>query len=244
METASIGEGREPDAPARERRARFSALGSAVYGTVLAAAIVVAVVGLGLLRPDPAIGVSVAADIPPLVLTSDPPGTVHTLTPGETTLWNVGVTLHRMPASRLVGILTAAGGLASGEANVTTDVELRGCTTAWEGTACTGTERVILPPTATDALTGAADTLTEPSQPIPANVWVQARVTPAVDAPEETSGELQLRLTVDASGADATGGGDLAATGGQPPMGAALLGVAAVAGGFAIVGLARRRRHG
>lgn len=219
-------------------RGRFSV---ALYSCGLAAAILLAVVGLALLRPVPAIGASVAAGEPPLVLTADPASTVHALTPGETSLWDVGVTVGRMPVSKLVGVLTASGGLVSGAARVPTEVELRGCTAAWDGSLCTRAERVILPATSTDALPDAVEALTDPSRPIPANVWVQARVTLASDAPNGTSGQVLLRLTVDASGADADD--ELAATGGQPSLSAALLGLAAVAGGFAILGLARSRRR-
>ncbi|GAB3801727.1 hypothetical protein GCM10028798_17910 [Humibacter antri] len=219
-------------------------IGAASYCVVLAAAVIVAVVGFGLLRPEPAIGESAAGDLPPLVLTSDPPGTIHTLTPGATALWNVGVTLRRMPVGRLVGVLTASGSLGSGATRIPVDVELVGCSVGWAGTACAGAERVILPTTPTDALRGEAGALTDPSHPIPANVWVQARVTLAADTPAATSGQVRLRLTVDASGADEAGSSELAATGGRSPLGAALLGAAAVAGGFAVVGLARRRRHG
>ena len=243
MATTSIGKVRTRDGPApAPGRLAFNV--TTISVAVLAAAFVVAVVGFGLLRPEPAIGDTVAADIPPLVLTGDPPGTVHTLTPGETALWNVGVTLNRMPVSALVGILTASGGLASGDGQVLVDVELRTCTAARDGTSCPGDERVILPTTPTGALVGVANALTDPSRRIPANVWVQARGTPAANAPEGTSGRLQLRLTVDAAGADGGGSGELAATGGQPPIGAALIAVAAVAGGSAVVGLARRRRRG
>lgn len=211
---------------------------------VLAGAAVLAVVGLGMLRSSPALGAPVTDAVPPLVLAGDPPGTVHALSPRAPALWNVGVTLHRMPVSTLVGILTAHGGLSSADLPVATRVELLGCSEAWNDAACPGGERVIVPVTSTDALPAAAAALADPTHPVPANLWVQARVTMAADAPGDTSGRLDLRLTVDAFGADAAPGDQLAATGGSSPLGAGLLAIAAVSAGLTVSAMLRRRPHG
>lgn len=210
---------------------------------VLAISGLTAVLGFGALRPAAALGQGPSDSPPALVLAGDPPGTVHRLTRDSPALWNVGVTLHRMPVSTLVGILTADGALTASDGSVPTQVELLGCATAWSGTTCPTTERVILPVTSTDALPHAARSLSDTSAPVPASMWVQARVSMAANAPADASGRIELRLTVDASGADDVPAGTLARTG-TSPIGPALLGVAAVSAGFAVAGLARRRRRG
>lgn len=216
---------------------------TAMLMAVLAVSAVAAVLGFALLRPAAALGQGVQDQAPALVLAGDPPGTVHTLTRDSPALWNVGVTLHRMPVSTVVGILTANGGLAAADVSVPTEVELLGCAAAWSGTTCSTAERVILPVTPTDALPDGARSLSGTSGPVPASMWVQARVTMPPDAPADASGRFELRLTVDATGADEVPAGGLAPTG-SSPLGPALLGVAAVAAGFAVAGLARRRRRG
>ena len=223
----------------------------AAGGALLAAALV-AVSGFALLPPAAALAASDTTDPSALVLTGDAPGTVHRLEPGVPSLWNVGVTLRRMPVSTLVGIVAAAGGFATaGGASVPVDVELLGCTDAWSGDVCASGARIILPTTPTSALPSAEVALADPRRAVPARLYVQARVTLDPAAPVGTSGELRVRLTVDAMGAGAAApGGPLPAAGapaslagtGSAPLGAALLALAAVLGGFAVAALARRNR--
>jgi hypothetical protein len=227
----------------------------------LIAAVALAVTGFVLLGPAVALGAPVvprAASGPTvgagsggaLLLQGDPPGTVHDLVPGQPALWNVGVTVRRTPVTTLVGVLTAQGGITSGDTAVPVDVELLGCPDHWAGDACAGGERVILSATPVTELPDSAASLADPARPVPASMWVQARVTLADDAPQDSTGELDVRLTVDASGADQPAGGSGVGTGplaatGSSPWGASLLAVAAVGGGMAVVGLVRlrRRRH-
>lgn len=228
---------------------------------VACAAAVLGAVGLAVDRPASALAAqstTSATSGPALVLSSDPPGTVHGLAPDVPTPWNVGVTVRRMPVSTLVGIVTSQGGFDSAAGQVPASVELLGCSQAWVAMTCASGERVILPQTDAAALTGDPAALTDPTRPIPAQVWVQARVTLAADAPQPTVGQLDVRLTVDASGADSTappapgtGGSSVVGSGpssvaetGSSVLGPALLAVAAVTAGLAIVGFVRRRRHG
>lgn len=214
---------------------------TAAAAVALACAVALGVLGAGLLHPAVALGAPPEAR-PALVLSGDPPGTVHALEPGVPALWNIGVTVHRMPVSTLVGYVASTGGFAASGTVVTSDVELLGCASAWAGATCASGGRVILPPTSTDTLPSTALALTAPATPVPAQTWVQARMTLAADAPARTTGEVQVRLTVDASGADQPAP-PLAPTG-SAPLGAGLLALAAVGGGLAVVALARRRRRG
>ncbi|WP_022900290.1 hypothetical protein [Humibacter albus] len=226
-------------------------LRTAVAATGLVSAAALAIAGAALLHPSAALGAPSDQTGPALVLSGDPPGTVHTLQPGVPALWNVGVTVHRMPVSTLVGIVTSAGGFEAADIGVGSTVQVLGCTTAWTGATCASGERTILPSTATDQLPSAKLPLADPAKPIPAQTWVQARVTLAADAPTGTAGDLQVRLTVDASGGDqvptapatASGSTPLADTG-SAPLGAGLLALAAVGGGLAASALVRRRRRG
>jgi hypothetical protein len=66
----------------------------------------------------------------------------------------------------------------------------------------------------------------------------------APDAPIDTSGELLVRLTVNAAGDDAASGTEALADTGSVPLAAALLALAAVSAGFAAAALARGWRRG
>lgn len=222
------------------------------YGKTIAAsaalvsALALAMAGAALTRPIPAFAASVTPAPGAVVLTTDPPGAMHELTPGIPALWNVGVTLRRMPVSSFVGILTAEGGFGSTDGErVSADVELLGCGDAWRGTVCVSGAWRILPPIETGDLPSGALALRTPAQPIPAETWVQARVALRKDAPVDTAGLLRVRLTVDAIGADvAPRVATALPSTGSTPVGPALLAIAAVSAGLAVATLARRRTHG
>ncbi len=213
-------------------------------GIALAVAAGLAATGIAVVGSTPAAGAP-ADETPALVLITDPPGTVHELRAGVPALWDVGVTVRRMPVRTLVAVVAAEGRLAVGDTYVPAEIEVRGCAAPWRGTGCESGERLILPATATDRLSGASEGLTDPSRPVPPRVWVQARVTLPSDSPAGTAGELRVRLTVDAFGADPVPGrsSSLAGTG-SSPLGAGLLASAAVVAGLAVTALVRRRRHG
>lgn len=219
----------------------------AVACGMLAASMASAAVGAALLRPASALAEQSGSDPSALILTTEPPGTVHDLEPGSPALWNVGVTLRRMPVGTLVGMVTADGGFTSSDvASVPAALELLGCSVQWQDQVCTTGARVILPSTTTSGLPRASLALADPAKPVPAQVWVQARVTLDTDAPAATAGELKVRLTVDAMGAErpASGARSSLADTGTSPLGAGLLALAAVSAGLAVVALARGRRHG
>ena len=230
-------------------------------GGVLGATAVLCVVGFALVLPTSAAGLSatdaaLATSGPVLVLSGDAPGTVHELMPGAAVPWNVGVTVRGMPVSTLVGIVAAEGGFGADDTAVPATIEVRGCADAWAAMTCASGEREILPATSIADLTDARLALADPSKPIPAQVWVQARVTLAANAPQSTTGRLVVRLTVDATGADSGGGASSGAGSlgggsssvadtGSSVIGPALMALAALAAGLALVGLVRgRRRHG
>jgi hypothetical protein len=216
-----------------------------VAAAVLAAAGAVAVVGAVLLPPAGALGMpSTDAGGAALVLSGDADGTVHEVRPGMPALWNVGVTVHRMPVRTLVGVVTSQGGFSSRGTAVNAQLEVRGCSSPWLGAECTSGERVILPDTAAELLPGTPAALTDPARPVPARTWVQARVAVAPDAPTDTSGELRVRLTVNAAGDDEASGPEALADTGSVPLAAALLALAAVSAGFAAAALAKGRRRG
>jgi hypothetical protein len=169
---------------------------------------------------------------------------VHEVRPGAPALWNVGVTVHRMPVRTLVGVVTSQGGFFSHGTTVNAQLEVRGCSSPWLGTECASGQRVILPATAAELLPGTPAALTDPARPVPARTWVQARVAVAPDAPIDTSGELLVRLTVNAAGDDAASGTEALADTGSVPLAAALLALAAVSAEFAAAALARGWRRG
>ncbi|HVX07437.1 hypothetical protein [Humibacter sp.] len=215
-----------------------------VAAAVLAAAGAVAVVGAVLLPPAGALGMPSADAGAALVLSGDADGTVHEVRPDMPALWNVGVTVHRMPVRTLVGVVTSQGGFFSHGTAVKAQLEVRGCSSPWLGAECANGERVILPSTAAEMLPGTPAALTDPARPVPARTWVQARVAVTSDAPIDTSGELRVRLTVNAAGDDAASGTEALADTGSVPLAAALLALAAVSAGFAAAALARGWRRG
>jgi hypothetical protein len=222
----------------REQRRRV------VAAAVLAAAGAAAALGAALLPPAAALGMPSTDAGPALVLSGDADGTVHQVRPGAPALWNVGVTVHRMSVRTLVGIVTSEGGFFSHGTAVKAQLQVRGCSSPWLGTECANGERVILPITATDLLPGPSAPLTDPARPVPARTWVQARVAVAPDAPIDTSGELRVRLTVNAAGDDEASGAEVLADTGSVPLAASLLAFAAVGAGFAAAALAKGWRRG
>lgn len=215
----------------------FWALGSAA-GAALGAVILLG--GLVLSHPVPAQAALDAPDGPAIVLAGDPPGAVHVLTPGVAALWNVGVTVRRMPVSSLLALVAAQGGFASDSVAVPATIELLGCFEPWAGDTCPRGERLILPRTSAPQLTDEWMPLTDERRPIPARVWVQVRLVLAADAPSTTSGELDVRLTVDATGGDDTPAS--VADTGSSAVGPAMLALSAVVAGLVVSGIARRRR--
>ena len=93
----------------REQRRRVMA------AATLAAAGASAVVGAALLPPAAALGLPSTDAAPALVLSGDADGMVHEVRPGVPALWNVGVTVRRMPVRTLVGIVASQGGFTSGD---------------------------------------------------------------------------------------------------------------------------------
>ncbi|HWU60191.1 MAG TPA: hypothetical protein VN045_15825 [Microbacteriaceae bacterium] len=186
-----------------------------------------------------------ADDSPPLQLTTDPPGLVHILTPGESAIWNVGVTTRAATVDALVGQLRASGSLAA--ASPLTTVALESCIAQWGGRDCSHGRFVVLAPTTLANLSDSAFPLTDLRRSIPRGVYIQARVSMPANVQAAMQGaELNLKFTATASGEDGKTGpgraGHMASTG-SDVFGSALLATLAVTTGVGVAAAVRRRRR-
>lgn len=143
---------------------------------------------------------SVSPEVPPLTLIDEAPGTVHLLSPGETTLWNVGVTTHVATLESLVGVVEASGTLVLLPQSPTT-ISLFSCQVPWQDELCAQGQVEVLAPTSLGQLAPTVASLTDETPPLPANVYVQTRMALEENAPNSVQGAHAIvRLTVTASG--------------------------------------------
>lgn len=182
-------------------------------------------------------------------LTTDPAGTVHDLTPGGTTSWNVDVATEAEDLDELVGALAFTGPLA-GTGAVT--VEIVGCGAPWNGDVCASGEHEVLSPTASTALPTGWRNLQGPAAPRPGVTHLQIRVT--LDHRDIATADRSATATFTARAAG-SGPGDHGADSGAAPPDAGLaatgtrltayggLAVGAVGLGIVLAQLGRRRRR-
>lgn len=177
-------------------------------------------------------------------LTSEPPGTVHYLTPGETTVWDVDVATAGAGLDTLTGALSVAGPLAASGAVA---IEILSCTRPWSASDCPGGEHVVLAPTAASALATGPWNLQDAKIPRTGITHVQIRVTLRQQDIATLDRTARLTFTADAGGGAAPSGSSAArlADTGTRVADYGLLAAAAVLFGIALarLGRLRRRRH-
>ncbi|YCH06215.1 hypothetical protein ACTAQJ_13925 [Arthrobacter sp. alpha11c] len=191
-----------------------------------------------------------------LELDAGPAGEVHRLTPGGRADWAVDVQARGEPAGLLeVWIQPTETAGPDSESRGLRDflsVQLRSCEQPWNGTMCASGERSLLEPTDLNLAEGLRIDLMKDGSTWSTGSYVLVSAALAEDVPAEFQGSrTRIVLGVHGSG-DAAGDpspGAVTARPGGPPSsigladtgarlgGAAMLGVLAVASGFALARL-------
>ncbi|BCW04361.1 hypothetical protein NtRootA1_04990 [Arthrobacter sp. NtRootA1] len=190
-----------------------------------------------------------------LELDAGPAGEVHRLTPGGTADWVVDVHARGEGAGLLevwIQPTETAGPESESGLRDFLSVQLRSCEQPWNGTVCASGERSLLEPTDLNLAEGLRIDLMKDGSTWSNGSYVLVSAALAEDVPAEFQGSrTQIVLGVHGSG-DAVGDpspGAVTARPGGPPSsigladtgarlgGAAMLGVLAVATGFALARL-------
>lgn len=239
--------------PARPRSAPWRAP-AAVAAVAVLLALAVAIPARALPGMAPSAATTVTG--PQLTLTGT--NETFTLQPDVPAFWQIGVTTHAVQVTTLLAAVTASGSLATTPAGASpTTLSLAACSQPWQGRTCPGAARQIVPATPLDALTGAARSLANGAL-VPASTYLLATVLmPSSGTQPGEQADVSVQVT--AAGADLTPppsgsqpggvapgrptgpGGSLAQTGTRLGF-SAVLAVAAIATGWFLAALARRRR--
>lgn len=174
---------------------RVQLLSASVRAAVAVSVVVVSIAA----GPLPALAADgVPSPSGPMWLTTDPPGTVHVLSPGETSTWSIDVTANVDELDSLLGRLSISGPLVDTGAATASVVT---CTVPWTGAVCAGDERTVIEPTALGQIPKGRANLQNGRRPLPGVTHVQVRVTLARSAGIATAARTATAvLQVDASG--------------------------------------------
>ena len=180
-----------------------------------------------------------------LELDAGPAGEVHRLTPGGRADWEVDVYARGEAAGSLEVWIqpTESAGPPSSESTRFRDflsVQLRSCDQPWEGTSCAHGEQSLLGPTDLKLAEGLRIDLMQDGSTWSRGAYVLVSAALAEDVPEEVQGSrTQIVVGVHGSG-DAVGDdtfGAATARPGGPPSSVGLAGTGARLAGFAVLGV-------
>jgi len=180
-----------------------------------------------------------------------------TLQPGVPAYWQIGVTTHAVQVTALLDEVSATGSLAdSGDGASATTFALAACDQPWRGAACPTASRALMPATPLGRLDGTASSLADGSV-VPSSTYLLATVLMPQQTAAQPGTAADITIKVTAAGSDVapppqgsqpggvapvSPGGPLAQTGTRFGL-SAVLAIAAIATGWFLAALARRRRE-